>query len=146
MSDVEIMRLTRSNANLLRNVAPAVFDEPVDPTRTAAYVETPGHFMLVAVCENTVFAQAAGVIHRHPDKCTELYIDEVGVAEEFRRKGLASHMVSELFTIGREMGCEEAWVGTEDDNVPARRLYESLGNSAPEPFVMYVYDLMREDS
>ena len=45
-----------------------------------------------------------------------------------------------MFQIGRAHGCEEAWVGTEHDNAPARRLYESRGSEA-EPFVMYVYKL-----
>jgi aminoglycoside 6'-N-acetyltransferase I len=42
-----------------------------------------------------------------------------------------------MLAIGRSLGCEEAWVGTEPDNVPARSLYEKLGATA-EPFVMYV--------
>ena len=49
-------------------------------------------------------------------------------------------MLDAMFAIGREHGCEEAWVGTEPDNVPARALYESR-DSVAEPFVMYVYRL-----
>jgi aminoglycoside 6'-N-acetyltransferase I len=49
-------------------------------------------------------------------------------------------MVDEMFAIGRAAGCEEAWVGTEVDNLPARGLYESRGGVA-EPVVMYVYRL-----
>jgi aminoglycoside 6'-N-acetyltransferase I len=49
-------------------------------------------------------------------------------------------MLDEMFAIGRAAGCEEAWVGTELDNGPARRLYESRGGVA-EPFLMFVYEL-----
>jgi aminoglycoside 6'-N-acetyltransferase I len=38
------------------------------------------------------------------------------------------------------MDCKQAWVGTEPDNVPARRLYESRGAKG-EPIVMYLYEL-----
>jgi aminoglycoside 6'-N-acetyltransferase I len=137
----EIVRLTPANASLLDRVADEVFDEPVDQRRLAAYLLEPGHLMLVALNDGEVVAQAAAVIHRHPDKPTELYLDEVGVAPAFRRMGLARKLLDEMLAIGKAVGCEEAWVGTEDDNKPARRLYESRGGVRPEPFVMYVYKL-----
>jgi aminoglycoside 6'-N-acetyltransferase I len=137
---IEIRRVEASNAAVLARVADDVFDEPVDPERVAAYLAEPGHIMLVALSAGEVIAQVAAVIHRHPDKPTELYLDEVGVAPEFQRRGLARRMLDEMFAIGRAEGCEEAWVGTELDNEPARKLYESRGGAA-EPFVMYVYRL-----
>jgi aminoglycoside 6'-N-acetyltransferase I len=137
---VEIRRLTAADAGVFERVADEVFDEPVDVQRLAAYLAEPGHIMLVALAGGEVVAQVAAIIHRHPDKVTELYIDEVGVAPAFQRQGLARRMLDEMFQIGRAHGCEEAWVGTEHDNVPARRLYESSGSEA-EPFVMYHYKL-----
>ena len=41
---------------------------------------------------------------------------------------------------GRAIGCTYAWVGTEEDNVAARALYER-GGGAAEPFVLYGWDL-----
>ncbi len=49
-------------------------------------------------------------------------------------------MLDEMFALGKSLGCAEAWVGTELDNLPARGLYESPGAEA-EPFIMYVYEL-----
>jgi len=112
--EIEIRRLTSNDAVLLDNVADGVFDEPIDRMRVAAYMAESGHLMLVALSDGEVVGQVAAVIHRHPDKSTELYIDEVGVAPE-------------------------SWVGTEVDN-PARGLYESYGATV-EPFVMYVLRL-----
>ncbi|MEO5759118.1 MAG: GNAT family N-acetyltransferase [Mesorhizobium sp.] len=95
------------------------------------------------MADGVVVGQCAAVIHRHPDKASELYIDEVGVSPAFQRQGIARQMLDAIFTIGREHGCEEAWVGTEPDNLPARALYESRkepGGPA-ESFVMYAYEL-----
>ena len=117
-----------------------MFDEPVDSKRLAAYLAEPGHYMIVAIADGVVIGQCAAVIHRHPDKVTELYIDEVGVAGGFRRQGVARRMLDAMFALGNSLGCGEAWVGTEHDNVPARRLYKSRGAEA-EPIVMYVYEL-----
>ena len=137
----DIIRLTPANASLLHTVAAEVFDEPVNPQRLAAYVASPGHIMLLAVADGAVVAQCAALIHRHPDKVTELYIDEVGVAPACRQQGLATRMLDAMFAIGKAEGCGEAWVGTEHENVAARRLYETRGGTTAEPFVMYVYEL-----
>ena len=74
---------------------------------------------------------------------TELYIDEVGVAPAFQRRGVGRALVERMLDIGRELGCGEAWVGTEPDNLPARGLYESLREKRDEAetFVMFVYPL-----
>ena len=137
---IEITRLTAGDAALLDRVADDVFDAPVDPRRLAAYLAEPNHLMIVARADGEVVGQCAAVIHRHPDKPTELYVDEVGVTPALWRRGIARQMLDAMFALGKALGCEEAWVGTEPDNDGARRLYESRGVTA-EPFVMYVFQL-----
>ncbi|CAN7206905.1 N-acetyltransferase family protein [Mesorhizobium sp. LjNodule214] len=140
---IEIRRLEAGDDALVMHVAEDVFDEPVRPDRLAAYLASPGHFMIVALADGVVVGQCAAVIHRHPDKVSELYIDEVGVTPAFQRQGIARKMLDALFAIGREHGCGEAWVGTEPDNAAARALYESRTEryGPAEEFVMYVYEL-----
>lgn len=128
MPDITIERLSPENAPLLSNVAPDVFDAPIDPARLEAYLAHPGHIMLVALCEGVVVGQCAAMIHRHPDKPTELYIDEIGVTPALHRQGIARRLFDAMLGIGREAGCEEAWVGTEPDNLAAHGLYGSTGS------------------
>ncbi|WP_137930395.1 GNAT family N-acetyltransferase [Mesorhizobium comanense] len=141
--NVNIRRLYPGDDALVMRIAPDVFDEPVRPDRLAAYLAAPGHFMVVALADGLVVGQCAAVIHRHPDKVSELYIDEVGVSPAFQRQGIARKMLDAMFEIGRQNGCEEAWVGTEPDNGPARALYEARQepHEEAEAFVMYVYKL-----
>ncbi|TIL33116.1 GNAT family N-acetyltransferase [Mesorhizobium sp.] len=140
---MEIRKLFSGDDALVMRVAEDVFDEPVRLDRLAAYLREPGHFMIVALADGTVVGQCAAVIHRHPDKVSELYIDEVGVAPAFQRQAIATKMLDAMFELGREHGCEEAWVGTEPDNVAAQALYESRKepHGPAEAFVMYVYRL-----
>ena len=140
---MEIVRLEAGDDALVMRIAEDVFDEPVRPDRLAAYLSQPGHFMVVALADGAVVGQCAAVIHRHPDKVAELYIDEVGVSPKFQRQGIARRMLDAMFAIGRENGCEEAWVGTEPGNLPARALYESRKepHGEAESFVMYAYRL-----
>ncbi len=136
----QIRRLGPDDAALLERVADGVFDEPVRADRLAAYLAEPGHVLLVALDEGVVVGQAAAVIHRHPDKPAELYVDEVGVAPAFQRRGIATRLLAALFEIGKGLGCTDSWIATEADNLPARRLYEGFG--APgEPCMVYLYRL-----
>ena len=129
------------DAAVLSRVAPEVFDEPVRPERTAAYLAEPSHLMLVALEDGLVVGQCAAVIHRHPDKATELYVDEVGVSPAWQRRGIAREMMRRILEIGRARGCEEAWLGTEPDNAAANALYAGLGGSPVETFNLYHYEL-----
>ena len=137
---IDIRRVLPGDAAVLERVADDVFDAPLDAERLAAYLAEPGHLMIVAIHKGEVVGQAMAVVHRHPDKPTELYVDEVGVTPTHQRQGIARQMMEALFALGRELGCEEAWVGTEPGNGPARRLYERFG-ALGEPFVMYLYEL-----
>jgi ribosomal protein S18 acetylase RimI-like enzyme len=53
-------------------------------------------------------------------------------------------LLAALLEHGRAIGCTEAWLGTEEDNVAARRLYESAGGQA-EPFILYSFPLEKRD-
>lgn len=123
---VEIRRITAADADLFIKIEDEVFDEPVDPTRLAAYLAEPGHLMILAIADGLVVGQCAAVVHKHPDKPDELYVDEVGVGREHLRQGIATSMMREMFAWGRELGCVDAWLGTELDNAPAKGLYRSL--------------------
>jgi aminoglycoside 6'-N-acetyltransferase I len=70
---------------------------------------------------------APGVVHHHPDKVSELYVDEVGTGSDYLRQGIATSMLTELFAWARELGCKEAWLGTELDNEAANGLYRRMG-------------------
>lgn len=135
----EILRLTPDTASLLDHIAEDVFDEAIVPKRLSAYLAEPGHLMFVAVVGGEVVGQIAGVVHRHPDQASELYIDNLGVAEAHRRQGIARRLMEALLDLGRALGCEEAWVATEPDNEPARTLYAA--HAEVEAVAMYAFDL-----
>jgi ribosomal protein S18 acetylase RimI-like enzyme len=136
---VEIRRIGPNDAVVLERIAEDVFDEEIEPRRLAAYLAEPGHLMVLAVAAGEVVGQARGMVQRHPDKATELYVDNLGVTPDRRRERIATRLLDELVAWGREQGCEAAWVGTEVDNEAARALYQGRGSEA-ETFVMYFYE------
>lgn len=70
---------------------------------------------------------ASGVHYVHPDKPPELWVNEVGVSPAYQGRGLGKQLLECLFARGRELGCAEAWVGTEESNTAARSLYTAVG-------------------
>lgn len=133
-------RLTRETAGLLENIADEVFDNEIDAQRLATYLESPGHLMIIAVCGRQVIGQVAAYVHRRPDEAPDVYIDNLGVAPPFQRRGVARRLVDEVLAWGKTLDCRQAWIVTDTENKAARALYEGLG-AAAEPIVMFSYKL-----
>jgi ribosomal protein S18 acetylase RimI-like enzyme len=136
-----VRRMTAGDEAAFQSIAPDVFDEPINAARLHTYLREPNHLMVLAFEGELVVGQCAGVIHRHPDKPTELYVDEVGAASTHLRQGIARAMMDELFQWGRELGCAEAWLGTETDNEPAKALYRRYRPSEDETIQYFLFDL-----
>jgi ribosomal protein S18 acetylase RimI-like enzyme len=126
---ITVWRMAPDDAAAFARIAEGVFDQPIDPVRLRDYLATPGHLLVLAFDGDLIVGQCAGVLHRHPDKVTELYIDEVGTGDNYLRRGVASLMLGELFAWGRELGCAEAWLGTELDNEAANGFYRRWGGA-----------------
>jgi aminoglycoside 6'-N-acetyltransferase I len=137
---VEIRLLGPDDLGVLDRVADDVFDGPVRARWASAFLADRRHHLVVALADGVVVGMASAVDYVHPDKAPQLWINEIGVAPAHRRRGVGRRLLDALLAHGRTLGCTEAWLGTEDDNVAARRLYESAG-SAPERFVMYSFPL-----
>lgn len=137
---IELKRMRPGDEPAFSQITSDVFDEPIHPERLAAYLRAPGHLMILAFDDGVVVGQCAGVIHRHPDKVTELYVDEVGAASTHLRQGIATRLVEAMFDWARELGCREAWLGTELDNLEANGLYRKL-RGKPETMAYYEFEL-----
>jgi aminoglycoside 6'-N-acetyltransferase I len=119
--------LEPDEGRMLDDVAPDVFDRPVDPRWTAEFLADPRHHLAVALDGGRVVGMASAVHYVHPDKPPELWVNEVGVAESHWRRGIGRGLLEALLQRGSELGCSQAWVGTDEANVAARRLYASVG-------------------
>ena len=137
-TDPEFLLVDAGNAAALEHVAPDVFDGPVDPRWTAEFIADARHHLIVAVDDGVVVGMVSAVDYVHPDKAAQLWINELGVAPTHQRRGIGLALVQRMLAHGRSIGCTEAWVGTEVDNVTARSLYERAGGGA-EMFVLYFF-------
>jgi ribosomal protein S18 acetylase RimI-like enzyme len=136
---IELIRIDTGNAILLKSVAADVFDESIDPERLAAYLANPANLLILAVANGLVIGMVMGVIHKHPDKPNELYVDEVGVTPDRRRHGVARQLMDAMIKWGEELECEDAWLGTDTDNVGACALYKHYAKG--EEVILYEWEL-----
>ncbi|WP_423142369.1 GNAT family N-acetyltransferase [Parablastomonas sp. CN1-191] len=139
MDEFLIVRIGPADADRLVDVAAGVFNDPIDAALLAAYLADPGTVLVVA-CENgRVIGQAMGALHRHPDKPSDLYVDEVAVSPDHRRRGIARALLAELEACARELGCADIWLATERGNDGARAWYGSFAEA--KDCVLYFWDL-----
>ncbi|MBY5348482.1 GNAT family N-acetyltransferase [Rhizobium leguminosarum] len=133
-------RLTRDTVGLLESIAEEVFDQEINAQRLATYLKSSGHLMIIAVCENQIIGQIAAYVHNHPDRASDVYIDNLGVAPPFQRRGVARRLLDEVLAWGKTLNCDQAWIVTDTENNAARAVYEGRG-AAAEPIVMFSYKL-----
>lgn len=139
---ISIHLVTAANVALLDRIDPDVFDHPVRADLLAQFLAQPANVLAVAVADGTVVGMASGFSYVHPDKPLSLFLNEVGVSARFHRRGIASRLIAAVLDHARSIGCHEAWVATEVDNLPARELYRRTGGREDDQHaVVYVYPL-----
>ncbi len=139
---LDIRLLASRDAALLRRVAPGVFDGAADDGLTAEFLADPRHHLIVALADGLVVGIASGIHYIHPDKPAELFINEVGVADDYRGRGIGRQVLQALLAHGRALGCRQAWVLTSPANAPALRIYRRAGGEEePASSVMFTFPL-----
>ena len=80
--------------------------------------------------EKLVGAITAYELPKLEKQCSEIYIYDLAVAKEYRRRGIAIQMIRKLQQIGKERGVNVVYVQADLGDEPAIRLYEKLGVKA----------------
>ncbi|MGO1544666.1 MAG: GNAT family N-acetyltransferase [Gulosibacter sp.] len=138
--DIRIV-VAESPAELVENSA--LFDEPVLEASAADFLARPGHVLFLALDPaGKGIGFVSGVEMRHPDKAPEMFLYELGVAEEWRRRGVAKALVLALRDEARIRGCVGMWTGTEGENGPALATYRSTGAMVDAESVFITWDAL----
>ena len=140
---IEIKVLGPQDTGVLANLSLDVFDDAINVARANEFLADPRHHLAVAVDDGQVVGFVSAVHYLHPDKPRpELWINEIGVAETHRCRGLGTRLLHAVFAVARELGCAEAWVLTDRANTAAMRLYAAASNTeGPTDHVMFTFRL-----
>ncbi len=123
---VDIHLITPDNAHLLDDVADGVFDQPPTKAFLTSYCADPAQALFIAVQGGRVVGQLKSVLHRHPEKPANLFIEELGTAPAQRRQGIAGNLVAAAIAHAEAQGCAELWLATDPENEAANALYRKL--------------------
>ena len=134
-----IRRLGPSDATLVLAAAD-LFDRSPRPDATERFLNEPGHHLLAAFDGERMTGFVSGVEMTHPDKGTEMLLYELSVAEDARRRGIGTALVSALVELATSRGCYGMWVLTDEDNVAAHRTYEAAGGRVTVRQVMFGWE------
>ena len=122
------------------------FDDAVSPKETSRFLADDRHVLLLGYLDDRPAGFVSAVEVFHPDKQAELFLNEIGVIEPHRRRGVARALIDELKRLGQERGCGAIWVLTDEENAAAMGLYAGTGGTwNGDRQVMFEYDLIGEE-
>jgi ribosomal protein S18 acetylase RimI-like enzyme len=134
---LELRRLGRGEEADVQ-AAEKLFDDPVDLDGTRSFLADDGNVLLIAYVDGDPAGFVTGTELAHPDKAQpELFLNELGVDEAYRGRGIGRRLVAELWQLAQARRCRGMWVLTDDDNEAANKVYSAAGGVRLRPEVMY---------
>jgi ribosomal protein S18 acetylase RimI-like enzyme len=132
---IAIRLLASGDESIVRKLA--ADDGAGDPE---ALLADPRTLMLVAFDgERPVgFVLGHELPRRHGERA-KLFVYEVDVVENHRRRGIASALLARLAELARERGIQTGFVLTEPGNGPANALYRSAGGATEAVTVEWTF-------
>lgn len=102
------------------------------------------HFIVLVALNDAevVGGLAAYELEKFEQDRREIYIYDLAVAEQHRRRGIATKLIRELQRVARDRKAYVIYVQADRDDDPAIRLYESLGTRED----VHHFDILVEDS
>ncbi len=87
------------------------------------------HFMALVATDQgkAVGGIAAYELEKFEQERSEIYIYDLAVSEQHRRKGIATALIRTLTEIAKERGAYVVYVQADKVDLPAIQLYESVG-------------------
>lgn len=120
---INIRRMNREDVPAAAALERQCFSEPWSENAYLSALANENALYLVAESADGSIAGMCGLL----DILGEGDISNVAVREDFRKKGIAERMLSELMKQGRERGISEFTLEVRASNEAAIRLYEKFG-------------------
>ena len=131
----EIRRLGPDDAAVVVRAA-ALFDHPPRRAETRRFLAADDHHLFMAFVDGEPVGFVSGYELVHPDKAVEMFLYELGVAEQARGRGIGRALVEALAARARERKCRGMWVLTDHDNEAAKATYHGAGATIDEPTLL----------
>lgn len=134
---MEIWRATPGSEPRVK-AAERLFDHSVDFEATRHFLGNDANHLLIAYVDDEPAGFVTGTELAHPDQSRpELFLNELGVDEAHRGRGIGRELVATLWGIAQSRGCRGMWVLTDQSNVAALRVYAGAGGVQDGEHLMF---------
>ena len=141
---MEIKRITKVDSELANQIN-LILDEGTtwDKHQGDLFTKNPDNLLLLAFEDNKpVGFLTAHRLQRFDKRRAEVLLYEMGVGQDYRKKGIGKALIEECKIWAKEIGADEVWVLTEKDNIPAMAMYQATGaKEEASGTIMWVYKI-----
>ena len=91
------------------------------------FLRDPASIVFVALERDALVGWVWGLRQRHVGGYSQVQLYEIGVVASMRRRGVGRALVTAFRDLAIEEGHRRMWLFTDEDNRPAKALYEATG-------------------
>lgn len=137
--DFSIRLLNAGDEALVLN-ARRLFDYAPIAEQTRAFLVSDREFLWFAMtCDQPVgFVSATSILH--PDKEPHLFVNELAVHEDWRRRGIARKLMETVVAFGRKNALWPIWLAAEGDDHRAQAFYRSLSDLSERGVIVFEWE------
>ncbi len=143
IEELSIIRLTTDEWEKAQASITLFWDTAPSQETIVKFLSNSQNILLSAELDEELVGQVIGYILDRWDKDEPmLFLYSIDVAETYQRRGIGTALIEAVRKLGREQGCSESFVFTNESNLAGMQLYQSTGakRSNPDDVVMFEYD------
>ena len=128
MKDVEFIRLSKENINIISNVG-RIDNEELSKQDIEKFIMDDDNYCFVGILEDKIVAFIYGYGMLRPDGKSMFYIHSVDVFEDYQNNGIGTKLIDYVLNyIKNENKYYKFFVLTENDNIRACKVYQKFAN------------------
>ena len=138
-TDWDVRLLGPDDAAMVLN-AGDLFDFAPISAQTSVFLASDRDFLWFACSGETPIGFVSASILLHPDKPPHLFVNELAVDEDHRRKGVATALMQTAISYAKGHGLWPVWVAAEADDFVAQAFYRSLNDATERGAVVFEWE------
>ena len=128
MKDVEFIRLSKENINIISNVV-RIDNEELSKQDIEKFIIDDDNYCFVGILEDKIVAFLYGYGMLRPDGKSMFYIHSVDVFEDYQNNGIGTKLIDYVLNyVKNENKYYKFFVLSENDNIRACKVYQKFAN------------------
>ena len=128
MKDVEFIRLSKENINIISNVG-RIDNEELSKQDIKNFIIDDDNYCFVGILENKIVAFLYGYGMLRPDGKSMFYIHSVDVFEDYQNNGIGTKLIDYVLNyVKNENKYYKFFVLAENNNIRACKVYQKFAN------------------